>query len=200
MNETRAALILIDMQQDVVRGRWWTWWPTIDDVVANCVDLVAACRERDIPVIFTRVEYAPDGSNTPQALRGGPAEPTEYLVEGTPGVEFIPEFAPIDGELDAVKNLVSAFDAAGVPDELDRIGATTVLVAGLAVEGGVNATVTDDRAEPLDVVVVSDCVAAFTEDAYRAHLDTTFPPRASIRSWREAIDHVTGPAGPTMRE
>ena len=131
----RSALVLIDMQEDVVNGRWWTWWPDIDQVVRHCVDLVAACRADDIPVLFTAVEYAADGSNTPAALAGGVSQPTEYLVEGSPGIELVPELVPGEGELVVVKNLVSAFDARGVPEELERLKVDTLMVAGLAVEG-----------------------------------------------------------------
>jgi maleamate amidohydrolase len=185
------ALVLIDMQEDVVHGRWWSWWPSIDDVVQNCVELVAACRANEIPVIFTVVEYAPDGSNTPSAIASGDAQPTEYLVQGMPGVELVPEFEPASGELVAVKNLVSAFDAKGVVAVLERLGVDTLIVAGLAVEGGVNATVIDDRADPLDVIVVSDCVAAFSESSFDERVGGTFLARASVVDRHEAIRFAT---------
>jgi nicotinamidase-related amidase len=188
------------MQTDVVRGRWWSWWPDIERVVDNCVDLVATCRGMGIPVVFTRVEYAADGSNTPKALSSGIAEATEYLIEGTAGVEFVPEFTPQQGELDAVKNMVSAFEAAGVPTELDRLGIDTILVAGLAIEGGVNATVHDPVAENFDMIVVSDCVAAFSEAAFNERMSGTFPPLASIMTRGDAILAASEASGSGPKE
>jgi nicotinamidase-related amidase len=185
-----AAAVLIDMQQDVVRGRWWTWWPDIDGVVARCVELANTCRAKRVPVIYTAVEYQADGSNTPQALATGNATPTEYLVQGTPGTAIVPELAPMSGELVAVKNLVSGFDAAGLSDAINAGPIDTILLAGLAIEGGVKATMEDAHARGLRVILVSDCCAAFSESSYQQHVTTAFPPLATVLPLREALTAV----------
>jgi maleamate amidohydrolase len=187
---TTAAAVLIDMQEDVVRGRWWTWWPDIDGVMARCIELVHTCRAMTVPVMFTAVEYQADGSNTPQALATGNATPTEYLIQGTPGTAIVPELAPASGELLAVKNLVSGFDAAGLSDAIDAGHIDTILLAGLAIEGGVNATLRDAHARGLRVILVSDCCAAFSESSYQQHLATAFPPLAAVLPLEEALAEV----------
>lgn len=192
---TDAATILIDMQEDVVRGRWWTWWPPSDQVLDRCVELVASSRRAGIPVVYTAVEYKPDGSNTPAALAGGPTSPTEYLVEGTPGTAIVPELKPSSGEVVAVKNLVSAFTAAGMTEALENAGTHTILVAGLAVEGGVAATVADGHARGLRVIVVSDCCAAFGQGSYERHMTEVFPPIAEVLDLKGALAAVGAGAG-----
>lgn len=182
----RAAAILIDMQQDVVWGRWWSWFPPSEAVLQRCVALVEICRSAGIPVIYTAVEYRADGSNTPSAIATGSATPTEYLIEDTPGVAIVPELAPAPGELVAVKNLVSAFTAQGLNEEFERQRIDTVLVAGLAVEGGVNATVVDAHARGMHVTVVADCCAAFDHASYQRYMSHVFPPLARVR----ALDQV----------
>ena len=62
---------------------------------------------------------------------------------------------------------------------------------GLAVEGGVNATVQDAMAESYNMIVVSDCIAAFSEDAFNERVHGTFPPRASIMTRHEALDAIS---------
>jgi nicotinamidase-related amidase len=180
VDRSTTALVLIDMQEDVVRGRWWTWWPDVDGVLERNELLVAGCRQRGVPVLFTAVEYLADGSNTPQALAGAQPATTEYLVTGTAGVDLVPSLQPRPDELVAVKNLVSAFDARGFSDALDRLGTTSLVVAGLAAEGGVLATVRDGHDRGLEVVVAADACAAFGEDSYRHHLETVFPPLARV--------------------
>jgi nicotinamidase-related amidase len=190
VTEGRAALALIDMQEDVVHGRWWQWSPPVAGIVDRCVELVAACRARGVPVIFTAVEYHADGTNTPGAVAGGTPEPPEYLVEGTPGAELVPALRPEAGEVVAVKNLVSAFDAVGFSDALQASGADTLLVAGLAAEGGVAATVRDAHARGLRVVVVSDAVGAFSHERHDEHLRVVFPPLATVVSTAAAVAEV----------
>jgi maleamate amidohydrolase len=187
---TNAAAVLIDMQEDVVRGRWWTWWPAIDGVLGRCVDLVEACRQRTVPVIYTVVQYRPDGSNTPAALATGTAKPTEYLVAGTPGTAIVPELTPRSGELVAVKNLVSAFDAAGFTEAITGRNIDTILLAGLAVEGGVNATVQDAHSRGLRVILIADCCAAFSQARFEEHISTVFPPLATVLSLQDALAEV----------
>jgi maleamate amidohydrolase len=182
-----ATAVLIDMQEDVVHGRWWTWWPEIDDVVTRCVQLVNACRERAIPVIYTAVEYKSDGSNTPQAVATGTATPTEYLVQGTPGTAIVPELSPAPGELLAIKNLVSAFDAEGFGEAMEARAVDTILLAGLAVEGGINATVRDAHARGIQVILVADGCAAFSQSSYEEHIGQIFPPLATILSLENAL-------------
>jgi maleamate amidohydrolase len=184
---SKAAAVLIDMQEDVVRGRWWTWWPPIDTVVAKCVELVDACRSLGIPVIYTAVEYKPDGSNTPAAISTGVATPTEYLIEGTPGTAIIPDLTPRPGELVAVKNLVSGFDAKGFSKAISSRDTDTILLAGLAVEGGVNATLRDAHSRGLRVILVSDCCGAFSESSHEEYLSSTFRPLAAVLPLSDAL-------------
>jgi nicotinamidase-related amidase len=180
MAAERTALALIDMQIDVVRGRWWTWWPDVDSVVEACSKLLDICRHAGVLVIYTKVEYSADGSNTPQAIAGGVAQPTEYLIQGTDGVEIIDALAPGPDDLVMTKNLVSAFSIADFATRIDTGDIGTRLVAGLSAEGGVRVTVEDSHRRGLRTVVVSDACAAFGEESYSRVMTEVFPSLAEV--------------------
>ncbi len=184
----RTALVLIDMQQDVVFGPWWTWWPDVDEVVRACAKLRDACHDAGALVIYTKVAYLVDGSNTPQAIATGVAQPTEYLVEGTEGVEIIRALTPDSRDMITTKNLVSAFSIAELSAAVKELSIETILVAGLAVEGGVRATVEDAHHLGLRTVVVADACAAFGPESYRSFMTEIFPSASLVMDVDAAID------------
>jgi nicotinamidase-related amidase len=180
MTGERTALALIDMQVDVVRGRWWTWWPEVDSVVEACSNLLDTCHEAGVLVVYTKVEYSADGSNTPQAIASGVAQPTEYLIEGTDGVEIIEALTPGPDDLVMTKNLVSAFSIAEFATRIDTGDIGRLLVAGLSAEGGVRATAEDSHRRGLRTVVVSDACAAFGEESYSRTMSQVLPALGQV--------------------
>ena len=193
MAPERSALVLVDMQHDVVRGRWWTWWPEVGGIVTACVRLVDACHAQGVPVVYTKVEYRADGSDTPGAIASGVAEPTEYLVEGTPGTEIIPELAPTAVDVVTTKNLVSAFTSKPFASRIASLRADTLFVVGLAAEGGVRATVQDAHDQGLHPIVVADACGAFGEASYREHMQERFPALGRVVDLPTALAMLAAP-------
>ena len=65
------------------------------DCLASAARVLAAARGNGVPVIHTRVEFAPDGSDGGVFVRKVPA--LEHLFGGGPMSELMPEVAPVDG-------------------------------------------------------------------------------------------------------
>jgi nicotinamidase-related amidase len=177
---TKIALALIDMQNDVVYGRWWKWWPEVNGIVGVCGDLIEQCRATETPVLYTKVEYKADGSNTPQAIATGIAQPTEYLIERSPGTDIVMRLAPKGEDVVATKNLVSAFSSQNFDQSLRDLGIGTLIVAGLAAEGGVRATVDEGIARGIRTIVVADACGAFSESSYQEMMNLIFPATAEV--------------------
>ena len=71
-----------------------TWSPGVDEVVRACARLRDTCHEAGVSVIYTKVEYLADGSNTPQAIATEVAKPTRVPRRGLRGGRDHPRIWP----------------------------------------------------------------------------------------------------------
>jgi N-formylmaleamate deformylase len=190
MAKPSVAVAIIDMQEDVVRGPWFNWWPDSARVLENCARLIAACRDHDVPVLYTAVEYKADGSNTPEAVATGKPVPYEFLIEGTPGASIAVEVRPAEGETVAIKNLISGFSAQGFEEALEALHVDVLVLAGIAIEFGVLSTAEDAKARGINLILVPECCAGVDEQSFERHVNEAYSPIARVLSLDQAIAAV----------
>lgn len=128
----------------------------IDPAVKRTVRLLEFFRERKLPVAFTRVVYADDGSDGGIFATKQPR--LLMLTERHPAGQVLPELAPRAGELVVRKNQASAFFGTNLAPWLVQQGADTVVVAGCTTSGCVRATVVDAISYNFRPIVARDCV------------------------------------------
>jgi maleamate amidohydrolase len=98
----------------------------IDPAVKRTVRLVGFFRERKLPVAYTRVVYADDGSDGGIFATKQPR--LLILTESHPAGQIVPELAPRPGELVVRKNQASAFFGTHLAPWLVQQGADTVVI------------------------------------------------------------------------
>ena len=140
----------------------------IAPAIANTAGLLAAARRIGLPVAFTRVVYAPDGSDDCAFVRKVPA--LTILTEDAPASQVVPQLAPKAGETILRKTQPSAFFGTGYADLLRRQGVDTVIVAGCTTSGCVRATVVDAMSYDFRTIVARDCVGDRSLQAHDANL------------------------------
>lgn len=118
--------------------------------------VVAAARERGVPVVHTRVVYGPDGVDGGLFIRKVPA--LRQLVGGGPMSELMPEVTPASSELVLVKQYASAFFGTSLASTLRALGVDTVVVVGVSTSGCVRASAVDALQHGFVPVVVRDAV------------------------------------------
>lgn len=128
----------------------------IDAAIRRTVGLLQAFRRARLPVAYTRIVYAADGSDAGVFCMKSPA--LRRLTEEAPEGQIVPELAPVPGELMVRKAQASAFFGTGLAGWLVAQGADTVVVAGCTTSGCVRASVVDAVAYNFRPVVVRDCV------------------------------------------
>jgi maleamate amidohydrolase len=128
----------------------------IDAAIKRTVGLLEHFRERRLPIAFTRVVYADDGSDGGIFATKQPR--LLILTEGHPAGQVVPELAPRAGELIVRKNQASAFFGTSLAPWLVQQGADTVVVAGCTTSGCVRASVVDAISYNFRPVVARDCV------------------------------------------
>jgi nicotinamidase-related amidase len=193
----RAALLLIDMQRDFVEPDGLFAGLGIDLTMyartrPRLAELLGAARRHGVLVIHVQNTALPDRlSDSPAQLRfnlrmheaarrSGP--PLRYTVPGTRGHEFVPELAPLPGELVVRKYRSSAFWGTNLELVLRSNGIQTVVIGGCTTEGCVESTARDAMFSDHYVVIAEDCVGS---DDKRQH-------DASMLLMRHRFDMASG--------
>jgi maleamate amidohydrolase len=128
----------------------------IDAAIRRTVGLLEAFRAARLPVAYTRIVYAADGSDAGVFCRKAPG--LRNLSEDAPAGQIVPELPPRRGELIVRKTQASAFFGTGLAGWLVAQGADTVAVSGCTTSGCVRASVVDAIAYNFRPIVVRDCV------------------------------------------
>lgn len=137
-NRTRTALLVIDVQNDVVAGAH-----ARDAVVANISALVARARDSGVAVVW--VQHA-----------------DEELPEGSAGWQIVPELEVGPGEPVVGKAYGDAFEATDLEEVLGAAGAGRLVIAGAQTDACIRSTLHGALVRGYDVTLVSD--AHTTED------------------------------------
>lgn len=180
-----TALVLIDMQRDFVSrdGAFASLGVDVsmyDEAIPRMRSLTDAARAAGVPVIHLQnAQLDQHLSDSPAQLRFNlrmhaaarlGAGPLRYTVPGTRGHEFIPELAPLEGELVVPKYRSSGFWATPLDLILRSNGVESVVIAGCTTEGCVESTARDALFNDLHVVIAQDCVASDDREQHHASM------------------------------
>ena len=139
-------------------------------MVANIQQLLAAFRERERPVVYTRHgAFLPGGSDLIVRRRGreevaassGDGSSGHMAVRGDPGHEILDQVAPCGGELVLDKNTSSAFHSSPMDLLLRNMKVETLVLTGLATDQCVLATAIDAADRGFHVIMAADACAGF---------------------------------------
>jgi maleamate amidohydrolase len=180
----RPALCIVDFVNGFVDPALFGGG-NIAAAVAQTRGLLAAARQHGLPVAFSRVVYAEDGSDDCAFVRKVPA--LARLTETAPAGQIVPELAPLPGEKILRKTQPSAFFGTGYADWLRQQGADTVLVTGCTTSGCIRATVVDAMSHDFRTIVVRDCIGDRSLAAHDANLFDMEQKYADIMERDEVI-------------
>jgi nicotinamidase-related amidase len=170
-----CALLIIDMQRDFLEpGGFGAALGNDVGMLRRAIEptrrVLAAVRDRRIPVIHTREGHRPDLTDLPPAKRdrgrlatriGDLGPMGRILVRGEPGHDIIPELAPVAGEPVVDKPGKGAFHATDLEAMLRNRGIAQLIVCGVTTEVCVNTTVREANDRGFECLVLEDCVASY---------------------------------------
>ena len=134
----RTALVVIDVQNDVVGGAHQR-----DAVVANIGSLVARAREEQVPVVW--VQHS-----------------DEELAHGSDGWRIVPELQPDPSEPLVEKSYGDSFEDTRLEDVLAGLEVGRLVVTGAQTDACIRSTLHGALVRGYDATLVSD--AHTTED------------------------------------
>ena len=159
----KTALIVIDLIEDYFDE---DIWPDSRipghrvELAARTNDLVAICRNQEVPVFWIRQEFEPDLSNVFRHMRDGGRS---YAIRGTPGSRLLPELDVDPSDTIISKHRFSAFFETSLADRLSALGIDTVVLAGITTAWCVRSTAVDAYQRDLTVILARECLDGFTE-------------------------------------
>jgi maleamate amidohydrolase len=140
----------------------------IADAIESTRGLLDKARQRQWPIVHTRVVYQDDGADANIFALKVP--PILALREDAPESQIVPQLQPEAGELVLRKTSPSAFFGTSLAAWLSLRGVRTLLIAGCTTSGCVRASVVDAMCHGFRPLVVTDCVGDRSLQAHDANL------------------------------
>ena len=147
--------------------------------------LAQAARAAGVPVVFTNVQYKPDGSNGGVFYRKAPV--LGAFVEGSPLGAFPDDLVPAPGDRVVTKQYPSAFFGTGLAEALRGEGIDTVIITGYSTSGCVRASAVDAMQHGFIPMVVREACADRHPAPHEANLFDLQAKYAEIISEAEAL-------------
>jgi nicotinamidase-related amidase len=194
LNHTTSALLLQDLQNELIKGHRPVVPLSGAALIANCQQLLTQARTVGMPVIYVRVSRRPDLKDAPRPPLGTPsgASGAPSLIEGSEGAAIVAELAPRPEDIVVTKHTTSPFHTTDLGVYLRRFGVSTLLLTCYSTTGVVEGTLRDARDQDYDCVVVRDCCAAATVQEHDTCMDIVFPRMAWVASVDEVIKALRG--------
>jgi nicotinamidase-related amidase len=192
----RAALVIIDMQRDFIEPGGFgaslgNDVSLLEAAVAPTRQLLDAWRARGWPVVHTRESHAADLSDCPPSKlnRGNPqlrigqaGSMGRLLVRGEPGCDIVPALAPQPGEIVIDKPGKGAFYATPLQQDLQRLGVTQLVFAGVTTEVCVQTTMREANDRGYDSLLVEEATASYFP-AFKAATIEMIVAQGGIVGW-----------------
>jgi len=181
----KIALLIVDMQEDIVAAREATR-KTIPAIRL----ILDAFRKKGLPVFHIIRTYRRDWSDVELPRIQEFTEKGPRVIENTPGVQIIAPLAPRTGEHIVVKKRWSGFFMTELPLLLTRLGVRTVVIAGTQTPNCIRTTAFDAISYDLETTVVSDGTSAATPEIHQANLLDMKNIGIRIRSCAELAEEL----------
>jgi nicotinamidase-related amidase len=209
-----TALLVIDMQRDFIAPGAPYECASGREMIEKLNELIAACREAELPIVFTAQMHHPDGSDLGTVQHLHPLTATgEALREGTPGVELYPEIDARPTDRLIHKRRYSAFFGTDLDLLLRSLGVEVLIVGGVATNVCCDSTIRDAFFRNYKPIVLSDGNATLglpdtgwgeltAEQVHAATLSTVSVFFGEVASVADVVERVRAatpaPAGPPV--
>ena len=160
----------------------------IPQAIANTKRLLAFARERRMPICFTRVVYADDGSDAGVFCMKAPK--LRLLTQASHASQVVDDLAPVEGEYVLRKTQPSAFFGTDLAPWLISSRDDTRIVTGATTSGCVRASVIDSMSYNFRTIVVSDGVGDRALEPHEANLFDMRQKYADLHTTDEVIAHL----------
>lgn len=175
LDPAHTALVVIDMQRDFIeRGGFGDSLGNdvsrLEAIVPTTAALIALFREQGWTIVHTREAHLADLSDCPPAKirRGNPSLKIgeagamgRLLVRGEPGNQIIDALAPMPGEIVIDKPGKGMFWATGLHEQLQALGITHLVFAGVTTEVCVQTSMREANDRGYECLLIEDATESY---------------------------------------
>ncbi|WP_100486887.1 cysteine hydrolase family protein [Sporolactobacillus pectinivorans] len=192
VDPSKTAFLVIDMQNDYCHKEGSLAKQGLDvsgvaSMVPHLMHLIDQAEMYHVPVIYVRTihEKSTDSGSWIHRLRG--KSQTDLCRKGTWGSEFY-KLVPEEEDIIVTKHRYSAFIHTKLDSVLHTLNVRNLLMAGVSTNVCVESTARDGFMLDYNVVLLSDCTAAFTREAYLMTLTNISQFFGTVAASNEVID------------
>ncbi|MDO8358902.1 MAG: cysteine hydrolase [Devosia sp.] len=170
-----TALVVIDMQRDFIeKGGFGDSLGNdvarLEAIVPATARLIALFRRNRWPVVHTREAHKPDLSDCPPSKirRGNPSlhigeagAMGRLLVAGEPGNQIVDDLRPVEGEIVIDKPGKGMFWATGLHEQLQAVGITHLVFAGVTTEVCVQTSMREANDRGYECLLIEDATESY---------------------------------------
>ena len=150
--------------------------------------LLAAAREREIPIIFTTIGFEPNLKDGSLWLEKAPG--LGELLIGGKWVEIDPRLGRREDETVILKKGASAFFGTNLPSILVSQGVDTVIMCGATTSGCIRATAIDLLQYGYPTLVPRECVGDRAQGPHEANLVDIQAKYADVVPIEDALSYL----------
>lgn len=169
VDPSKTLLLVMDMQKACAEEGGAMYIPSVGgapegkDVIEPVQNVLAAARQRNVPVVWSLWGLRPDGADAGHADKkwGLEGQLKEFPGSwGNGGDELVDGLEPRDDEPVIRKHRFSSFYGTALNEYMRRAGADTLVIAGLSTGNCMLATSIDGANQDYKVIALADTSAA----------------------------------------
>lgn len=179
-----TALVLIDLQKGILP---FAGGPhSAQQVLDNATDLAKRFRKLGSPVVMVRVGWS---DTFAEALNQEVDRPAAKPEGGLPAIWWeIPEqLETADSDIQVIKRQWGAFYGTDLELQLRRRGVTTIVLAGISTNVGVESTARNAWEQGFSLVIAEDACSAHDNENHQSSVNNIFPRISRVRSTAEVL-------------
>jgi nicotinamidase-related amidase len=204
LDPAKAAIVVVDMQNDFVREGAPQEVPDARETLPTIQRIIKGFRDLPRPVVYTKFVSGPNETLmwtwspecAPPTCSCWPGVMRSYgdLDGEREGPDIVDEIYPDAGDLIVEKYGYNAFHHTRLADALRANGVNDLVVTGTVTQICVEDTVHGAFHEGYRTVVVSDAVSSYDEDLHRATLRNIELKYGRVLSAEEVLAELAGSA------
>ncbi|SDA40197.1 Nicotinamidase-related amidase [Janthinobacterium sp. 344] len=185
IDPTITALVLIDLQQSNVARELAPH--SAQQVVAHSAQLAEAMRQRGGTVVYVRVLIKELLPLSADVALSRPASAPPLPENAT---DLVPEAGCQEGDIVIAKRQWGAFQGTDLEQQLRRRGITTLVLAGIATNFGIESTARAATDLGYAVVFADDAMSSLRADLHEFSIKNIFPFMGKVRSTADLLSSL----------
>ena len=185
IDPTITALVLIDLQQSNVARELAPH--SAQQVVAHSAQLAEAMRQRGGTVVYVRVLIRELLPLSADVALSRPASAPPLPENAT---DLVPEAGCQEGDIVIAKRQWGAFQGTDLEQQLRRRGITTLVLAGIATNFGIESTARAATDLGYAVVFADDAMSSLRADLHEFSIKNIFPFMGKVRSTADLLSSL----------